>query len=263
MSDEDFVLKMKDHIAISMETVHKDNILNLMVRKILKFEIKKFSIYYSVSKTREKKGERIILENEIKAFKEDLEENKCKQEYLDCKRKLNDIFDQNGERIKMRSKCKCYEEGEQNSKFLLNIEKNRAMQSKVQLPEITGKEIKDQERIMEKLYQFYENLFSKDVTVSNKTISSCLKDVNLPESSMEQRELCEDELTKKGVKDVLNKMENNKTPGNDGFTKEYFESFWLEIKSLLLLSFKKGFLTEELSTSQKQTVIKFLEKKDR
>ena len=68
------------------------------------------------------------------------------------------------------------------------------------------------------------------------------------------------ELTENEVKDALNKMENNKTLGNDGLTKEIFETFWLEIKSPLLLSFKKGFLTEKLST-QKQTVLTLCEKK--
>ena len=78
---------------------------------------------------------------------------------------------------------------------------------------------------------------------------------------MEQRELCVVELTENEVKDALNKMENNKTLGNDGLTKEIFETFWLEIKSPLLLSFKKGFLTEKLSTSQKPTVLTLCEKK--
>ena len=78
---------------------------------------------------------------------------------------------------------------------------------------------------------------------------------------MEQRELCVVELTENEVKDALNKMENNKTLGSDGLTKEIFETFWLEIKSPLLLSFKKGFLTEKLSTSQKQAVLTLCEKR--
>ena len=65
--------------------------------------------------------------------------NEHRQEYLDCKRKLNDIF---GENIKIRSKCKQYEEVEKKSIFLFNIEANCAIQSKVRLLEIEGKEIK-------------------------------------------------------------------------------------------------------------------------
>ena len=53
---------------------------------------------------------------------------------------------------------------------------------------------------------------------------------------MEQREICQSELTKKEVKDALNKMENNKTPSNDGLL-EYCERNIVKIP--LLLSFKK------------------------
>ena len=60
---------------------------------------------------------------------------------------------------------------------------------------------------------------------------------------MEHSELCE--LTKKEVKDELNKMKNNKTQVNYGLPKEFLETFWLEIKSQFLLSFKKAFLTKE------------------
>ena len=50
-------------------------------------------------------------------------------------------------------------------------------------------------------------------------------------------------------------MENNKTPGNDSLTKIFLKHFGLK-SNPFLLSFKKGFLTEELSTSQKQAVNK-------
>ena len=56
-------------------------------------------------------------------------------------------------------------------------------------------------------------------------------------------------------------MENNKPPGNDGLSKEFYECFWDEIKKPFLVSIHKAFLNQELSTSQKQAVIKMLEKK--
>ena len=77
---------------------------------------------------------------------------------------------------------------------------------------------------------------------------------------MEQRKLFEGELTKKQMKNALNKMGNNETPGNNGLPKEFLEKPWLQIKSLLLLSFKICIFTGELSTSQKQAVIKVLQK---
>ena len=58
-------------------------------------------------------------------------------------------------------------------------------------------------------------------------------------------------------------MKNDKSPSNDGLTKEFYETFWEEIKTPLSNSIRKSFLTEELSTSQKQAVIKLIEKKTR
>ena len=56
-------------------------------------------------------------------------------------------------------------------------------------------------------------------------------------------------------------MSNNKSPGNDGLTKEFYETFWKDLKKPLCASITKAFHQGELSHSQKQAVIKLLEKK--
>ena len=58
-------------------------------------------------------------------------------------------------------------------------------------------------------------------------------------------------------------MENNKSPGNDGLTKEFYVAFWDNIKYALFNSLLKGKEKGELSPSQRQAVIKLLEKKGR
>ena len=85
-------------------------------------------------------------------------------------------------------------------------------------------------RSRKNLYQFHKNLFSDDIPSSKKNISANLKDlISLPKRSLEQSQLCEGKFTVKEVKDALNKMKNN----NHGLTKEFFETSWVEIKSLL------------------------------
>ena len=90
-----------------------------------------------------------------------------------------------------------------------------------------------------------------------------LQDKNLPKLNDDQCALCEKDITEEEVKHELNKMEINKSPGNDGLTKEFYEAFWDHVKVPLLLSFKMAFLKKELSTFQKQAVIKLIEKKNR
>ena len=57
------------------------------------------------------------------------------------------------------------------------------------------------------------------------------------------------------------RTKDRRSKTEDGLSKEFSECFWDEIKKLCLASIHKGFLNQELSTSQKQTVIKMLEKK--
>ena len=58
-------------------------------------------------------------------------------------------------------------------------------------------------------------------------------------------------------------MKNNKTPGNDGLTKEFYETFWDKLKTPLMESINRDFYTKILSISQRQPVIKLIEKKNR
>ena len=58
-------------------------------------------------------------------------------------------------------------------------------------------------------------------------------------------------------------MPKNKSPGNDGLTKEFYEKFWDDLKIPFIVSLRKSFLKEELIKSQKQAVIRLIEEKDK
>ena len=60
---------------------------------------------------------------------------------------------------------------------------------------------------------------------------------------------------------ALKKMPQNKLPGSHVITKEFYAAFWNDPKTPLLSSVNKAFKVGELSTSQKQAVIKLIEKK--
>ena len=75
--------------------------------------------------------------------------------------------------------------------------------------------------------------------------------------------LCENDLTEDELLITLKSMQNNKTPVNDGLTKEFYEAFWNEIKHVFLKSLKQAKEKGQLSISQRQAVIKLIEKKDR
>ena len=58
-------------------------------------------------------------------------------------------------------------------------------------------------------------------------------------------------------------MGNNKSPGNDGLSKEFYICFFNEIHSYLLQALNMSFREGQLSSSQRQAVIVLIEKKDK
>ena len=60
----------------------------------------------------------------------------------------------------------------------------------------------------------------------------------------------------------MKRFSNNKSPGNDGTTKEFFENFWEDLKQSFMNSLDPVKLGKKLVSSQRQAV-KLLEKKDR
>ena len=60
---------------------------------------------------------------------------------------------------------------------------------------------------------------------------------------------------------ALSKFPNGKTPGNDGLTPEFYKKFWNLLGHLLTDSLNCSYLHGELSNSQKQAIIRLIEKK--
>ena len=74
---------------------------------------------------------------------------------------------------------------------------------------------------------------------------------------------CEGPITESELLNALTSMDNDKSPGNDDITKEFYIKFWKVIKEPFFASIQQSFIVGELSISQKQAVIKLIEIKDR
>ena len=85
--------------------------------------------------------------------------------------------------------------------------------------------------------------------------------VSIPELTEDQSKNCEFILSEKDLLLVLKSMPNNKSPSSDGLTEEFYEVFWDDLKTPLISSFNSAFVKGELSNSEKQAVIKLIEKK--
>ena len=80
---------------------------------------------------------------------------------------------------------------------------------------------------------------------------------------VEHSQTCEGPITESELLNALKVMSTNKSPGTDGLRKEFYETCWEDKNEPLCESMTKPYQNGELSTSQKQTVIKHLEKRIR
>ena len=125
------------------------------------------------------------------------------------------------------------------------------------------KELNNFEQINHELYNFYQTLFKEKLSISEECIQSFLDKVSLPKLNENQTLKCEGTTTECELLQALTSMDNDKSPGNDGITKEFYIKFWDVVKKPLCASIQQSFIAGQLSTSQKQAIIKLIEKKDR
>ena len=109
---------------------------------------------------------------------------------------------------------------------------------------------------------FYETIFQ------NPSQKDCGDDINhflntldTPKLDTDQIILCGTELTEKDLYDSMNNMENDKFQRNNDLTKEFYDNFWDYIKVTFVSSIKRAKERQELSISQKQAIIRLIEKR--
>ena len=167
-------------------------------------------------------------------------------EYVHCKEELDKLYEGKINGAIIRSRCDWYEHGEKSSKFFLYLEKNRAIQNQIRTISCSEKEITNEKEINTDLFKFYKALLEPKIGVSNALIQDYLNSIEIPKLTKEELQKCEGE---KELSKALRKMPKNQSPGNYGITKGFYEAFWDDLETPLLLSLNKAFEVGELNTS--------------
>ena len=95
------------------------------------------------------------LETKLKHFEKDYENYVNNMRYKVFRKQLNEIYEEKSKGIESRSKCNWYELDEKSTKFFLNLEKHRAIQSQIDSVVINQDEITGQDEINKHIFSFY------------------------------------------------------------------------------------------------------------
>ena len=153
----------------------------------------------------------------------------------------------------IRSRAQWIEEGEKCSKYFMQLE-NRNYKSKCINMLLTDKNtITKQNEILEECKQFYENLYSGNVKCSLENCRffdgehNTLNDLD--------RNICESKITIDECKESLMKLTNNRSPGSDGISVEFYKFFWDKLKKFLIDSYNYAFENDILSIEQRRAIL--------
>ena len=83
----------------------------------------------------------------------------------------------------------------------------------------------------------------------------------VPQISEEEKVMLCEPVTKQELKEALLTFPNNKSPGLDGLSYEFYKYFWDDISDFLLDSLNEALMHGELSQSQRQNLIRLIPKK--
>ena len=233
----------------------------------IKYKIRKETISFSKNKSKCSRRHEQYLNEQIKRLEETIpfdesEENISKLENF--KTELDDLYNKRTNGAILRSKARWHEEGEKSTKYFMSLEKrnqSRKCMKKLQLEDSTI--IEDSAAILAQQKNYYKKLYSRSENKSNEEISDVFfNNTALTELNEDEKNSCEGLLSHNSCFKIICQMKNNKSPGSDGLTAEFYKTFWSSVGDLVVASFNELYKSGELSTSQKQSIIVLLAKKD-
>lgn len=276
LTDHDFVNSIKNCI-LENEIIYKSNDINdeyttesikfnisdQLFYETLKIQIRGLAIEFSSRKKKIENKREKDIENEIqKIFDQDLNDQTEKLRN-DLENELEQIREKHIKGNILRSKANWIQHGEKCSKYFCNLEKKKYTEKLMyKLVGENGCDLTNTKDIMDEQTRFYSKLYSEKTNLSDTHIKKFLDNDNpyIEKLSEDEKVFCDADLSQAECLLYLKSMKNDKSPGMDGFTVEFYKFFWKDIGVYMFRSLKHAIASGELSVTQKQGTITLLPK---
>ena len=124
--------------------------------------------------------------------------------------------------------------GEKPSKFFLNLENKNFVSKHIRELKTNSKVIQQPEEILEEMRLFYEKLYTEQDNIDIEDTSLSPIKEKVKKLNEYEKENLEKEISMEELGNIVKQSKNNKSPGPDGFSNEFYKIFWPNIKHLLL-----------------------------
>ena len=136
-----------------------------------------------------------------------------------------------------RSKLQWTEQGEKPTRYFFKMEAKKFNQKTIsELETSEGVKITGHKQLLQKIENFYQNLYQSEYAGSHELFADFVHSVQLPRLSDDDKESLEGELTIEECRQILKTFNFGKSPGEDGFTVEFYTKFFEILASDLVES---------------------------
>ena len=267
IKDEPYQQNIKQ---IIQETIskHSTSLDSSELWELLKINIKEFSISYSNEKSLKEKAEVKSLQNELDSIDNEIMKSRNDQgekAILEMQRdniqaKLVHYYENKAKGYYIRARAKSINEGEINSKVFLGLEQQRQGSNVIRKIQTENGFTCNNKGILTQIQTFYKTLYKSKIPNENH-IKSYLDSLTFPTVSKKHMQFCENHFSQAEAADAVNKLKCNKSPGLDGLTPEFYQTFWPELKFPYLNMISDSLSKGILPSSMRQSVVTLIFKK--
>ncbi len=235
-----------------------------LVWEYIKIQIKTVSIRYGIQRAKKNKNNIDTLQNELDEINknEDLGFLIDKDRKYTLEENIQKYYDEKREGSKIRSKIRWIKDGEKCSSYFFNLEKDRQKSNIIKrLQDNNGVMHTDDSGILNIGTDFYDDLFSS-LNINQDTINEYLGKANINiKLSDSQKSDCDMDFDEKEIKNVVNRLKPNKSPGIDGIIPEFYKEFWDIIKKPFMSMVQDTYIHGELPYTLRKAILALLFKK--
>ena len=263
--NEDYQETIKKCIAEIAE-INKDANPNTKW-ELIKGTVRNETIKYATFKKKETNKQEKTLNNEISKLQKEISEssdaNRIELLKVQLEEKSNTLAKITETKLNgliMRSKANIVEHDEKNSKYFASLEKKRSETKLISRLAINNSISTNQKEIITEIQSFYKRLYNKREINGSKYN---FFDESINKLSDTDQTKCEGLITEAECISALKLMKNQKSPGSDGITVEFYKLFWNNIKEFYVNSINHSFQTGSLTELQKQSIITIIPKQNK
>ena len=238
--------------------------------ELVKLELRGLTIPYAKNKAKNlRKKEKDLqtrlsnLDQLISNSVDSAQVNYLEVVYFQLKQELCLIYENKGKGSIVRSKTKWTEQGEKPTKYFFNLERRNYNHKTIrELKYPDGTLVTKEDEILKEIEIFYNDLYSSSTSVENALFQSFIANLEIPKLEDSVSSELEGEITLRECKDILCTFSSGKSPGEDGFTWEFYNCFFYLLGQDLVDCFNASYRAGEMSLSQRRGVITLIPKED-